>query len=285
MNHPLPFKAKLQPPSIILMGASGSGKTYSLSTLIESGLEIFLISTEPHGLETMLDVMSEKKLSLDKLHWRYISPARPGFEKLQSLTELVSRSDQKSLSDAKPTLRNDAQMIELLKAFNEFVDEKDGKAYGKLNALGPKQAVVLDSLSGLSKMAMDVTIGDKMGTSPGEWGTAMKLVESFLLSCVADLNCFFILLSHTEREDDPVNLGNKVMVSTLGKKLAPKIPIFFSEVILADTVVEGDKKTFIWSTNSYNVVLKHRSLPIGSKLPPTFKPIVEAYNKRLSLIS
>ena len=70
----------IQPPSVLLMGPSGSGKTYSLSTLLESGLEVFLVVTEPHGLETLLDVVAQKKLDINKLHWRYIPPARPGFE-------------------------------------------------------------------------------------------------------------------------------------------------------------------------------------------------------------
>ena len=69
------------------------------------------------------------------------------------------------------------------------------------------------------------------------------------------------------------------------KKLAPQIPKFFSEVILADITTDGDKRTHLWSTNTANVVLKNRSLPISSKLPPTFGPIVEAYKKRLASIS
>ena len=281
MTTPIP----LQPPSILLMGPSGSGKTYSISTLLEANLEVFVVSTEPHGLETLLDVTSEKKLPLNKLHWRYIPPARPGFETLERLGKLISISDQKSLSDARPGNRSEAQWIELLKTFVDFKDDKDGKSYGDVTKFNSKQALVVDSLSGISSMAMDVTIGDKVTANPGEWGIAMRALDKFLLTCTSDLKCFFILTAHVEREEDLITGASKIMVSTLGKKLAPQIPKFFSEVILADITTDGDKRTHLWSTNTANVVLKNRSLPISSKLPPTFGPIVEAYKKRLASIS
>lgn len=281
MSNPIP----LQPPSILLMGPSGSGKTYSLSTLLEAGLEVFVVSTEPHGLETLLDVTAEKKLPLNKLHWRYIPPARPGFETLERLGKLISISDQKSLSDARPGNRSEAQWIELLKTFVNFKDDKDGKEYGDVTKFGADKALVVDSLSGISSMAMDVTIGDKVTANPGEWGIAMRALDKFLLTCTSDLKCFFALTAHVEREEDLITGASKIMVSTLGKKLAPQIPKFFSEVVLADTKSEGDKRDHFWSTNALNTVLKNRSLPISSKLPPTFQPIVEAYKKRLASIS
>jgi hypothetical protein len=271
----------IQPPSILLMGPSGSGKTFSLSTLVEAGLEIFVISTEPHGLESLLDSAAAKKLPLSMLHWRYIPPARPGFETLERLGKLISVSDQKSLADMRASPRSDAQWIELLKTMNNFKDDKDGKLYGDVTKFGPDRALVIDSLSGVSAMAMDVTIGDKVTANPGEWGIAMRALDKFLLTCTSDLKCYFILTAHTEREEDLITGASKIMVSTLGKKLAPQIPKFFSEVILADTLTEGDKRTHLWSTNSLNTVLKNRSLPISSKLQPSFEPIIKAYTNRI----
>jgi len=276
--------SSLQPPSILLMGRSGSGKTYSLSTLIQAGLEVFLVSTEPHGLETLLDAMHEKKLPLAKLHWRYIPPARPGFEVLERLGQLISISDQKSLSDARPGPRGNAQWIELLKTFVNFKDDKDGKEYGSVSAFSPDRAVVIDSLSGLSSMAMDVTIGDKVTANPGEWGIAMRTLDKFLLTCTSDLKCVFVLTAHIEPEADLITGVSQVMVSTLGKKLAPQIPKFFSEVVLSESIAEGDKRKFLWNTNSPNVVLKNRALPISSKLEPSFEPVVLAHKKRLEML-
>lgn len=277
--------AKLQPPSILLMGASGSGKTYSISTLLEAGLEVFVVSTEPHGLDTLLDVVAERKLDLNKLHYTYVSPARPGFGKLVDMAKLISIADQRTLADTKPGSRSDAGFIHMLNAFNNFVDQKDGKSYGPVTALGANAALVVDSLSGVSTMAMDLVVGDKVTANPGEWGIAMKQIDKFLLSCTADLNCYFVMIAHVEKEEDLITGAQQVMVSTLGKKLAPNIPKFFSEVILAEARTEqGDRKLFRWSTNTANHVLKNRALAVSSSLEPSFKPIIEAHNRRLAAL-
>lgn len=278
--------AKLQPPSILLMGASGSGKTYSISTLLEAGLNVFVVSTEPHGLDTLLDVVAERKLDLAKLHYTYVSPARPGFGKLADMAKLISIADQRTLADTKPGARSDAGFIHMLNAFNNFIDQKDGKSYGPVTNLGADSVLVVDSLSGVSSMAMDLVVGDKVTAHPGEWGIAMKQIDKFLLSCTADLSCYFVMIAHVEKEEDLITGAQQVMVSTLGKKLAPNIPKFFSEVVLAEARSEqGDRKSFRWSTNTANHVLKNRALPISSSLDPSFKPIVEAHNRRLAAIS
>ena len=71
------------------------------------------------------------------------------------------------------------------------------------------------------------------------------------------------------------------MTSTLGAKLAPKIPPFFSEVVYSRR--EADK--FYWSNITANVDLKKRALPFSDKLEPTFVPVVEAYKQRLNIIA
>lgn len=288
MNAPVqPTSAPpaLQPPSILLMGASGSGKTYSISTLLEAGLEVFVVSTEPHGLDTLLDVVAERKLDLSKLHYTYVSPTRPGFGKLVDMAKLVSVADQKTLSDMKPAARGDAGFIHMLHAFMNFKDQKDGKEYGPVTSFGPDRALVVDSLSGVSSMAMDLTVGDKVTANPGEWGIAMRQLDKFLLSCTSDLNCYFIMTAHIEKEEDLITGAQQIMVSTLGKKLAPGIPKFFSEVVLAEARPgSGNLKTFTWSTNTANHVLKNRALPISNSLEPSFKLVVEAHKRRLAML-
>src|SRR6185436_3611992 len=115
-----------------------------------------------------------------------------------------------------------------------------GKSYGDVTKFGSSQALVVDSLSGISSMAMDVTIGDKVTANPGEWGIAMRALDKFLLTCTSDLKCFFVMTAHTEREEDQITGASKVMASTLGKKLAPQVPKYFSEVVLAEAETKGD---------------------------------------------
>jgi hypothetical protein len=275
-----PNTIKLE-PAVLLMGQSGTGKTFSLSTLIESGLEVFLITTEPNGLESLLDAMATKGLDIHKLHYHVISPARPDFTSLAKMATLVSLSDQAALSAIKPgSERSNAQWIELLKTLNNFTCDRTGEIFGPVDKLGPNRAVVIDSLSGLNLMAMDITVGDKVTASPGEWGIAMKLLDKLLITLTSNLTSTFILTAHTEREVDEISGASQIMVSSLGRKLAPQIPKFFSEIVLTHVQTDGDRRTYYWSTNTQNYTLKNRSLPVGSRLEPSFKPIIAAFHRR-----
>lgn len=281
----VPVPQIVQPPSILLMGPSGTGKTYSLATLLEAGLEVFLFVTEPHGLETLLDTCAIRKIPLDKLHWKYISPTRPGFDSLFDMAKLATTMDQAALANMKPSYRSDASYIKLIDTCRNFVDDKDGKAYGNISLFDSSRAVVIDSWSGVSAMSMDAAVGNKLVPNPGEWQIAMNQLSKLLLALCSDLKCFFVVTAHIELEEDQITGVRKVMVSTIGRKLAPQIPKFFSEVISVESRTTGsNERTFYWSTNTTNFELKNRSLPVSSSLPPTFAPIIEAYRKRVALV-
>lgn len=270
----------VQPPSTLLLGGPGTGKTHSISTLIESGLEVFVIATEPTGLDSLLNAMMKKKLPVDKLHWRQIQPNRVGFTSMMEMANKVAGMDFESLAKLKPSgNRKDAQWFELLRSLSKFVCERDGKDYGPVDSFGPDRALVVDSLSGLNIMAMDLVIGDKTSAHQGEWGIAMGLLEKLINQLCSNLKCTFVLTAHAERESDEITGAVKVMAGALGRKLAPKLPRFFSEVVMA---IRQDKE-FFWSTIATGADLKARSLPLDGKIQPHFKPLVEAYHARLKL--
>lgn len=272
---------QLQPPAILLAGESGSGKTYSISTLLEAGLEVFVIVTEPVGVESLIDVVMEKKLDMNKLHWKQITPARQGFGDLKAMAEKIGAMTYDSLTKLSPQGdRRNSRFIHLLACLANFVDDKDGKSYGAVDSFGPDRVLVIDSLSGLNIMAMDLAVGDKPTAHQGEWGVAMSALEKLLNSLSSGLKCTFVLTAHLERETDELTGGTKLMAAALGRKLAPKLPRFFSEVIHC----YRDQKGFFWSTSAQNVTTKRRILPLDDKITPTFKPIVEGYRNRLKAI-
>lgn len=268
----------LQPPAILLAGESGCGKTYSISTLLEAGIEVFLIATEPTGLDSIIDAIGQKNLSIEKFHYKQITPARAGFDDLAKIVDKIGALTYDSLSKLAPQGdRRKSKFIELVSTLNNFVDDRTGEAFGAVDKFGPNRAVVIDSLSGLNIMAMDLAIGDKPTAHQGEWGVAMGALEKLINSLTSGLQCIFVLTAHLERETDELTGGTKLMASALGRKLAPKLPRFFSEVVHAYRT----DKDFWWSTSSQNVVAKRRVLPLSDKIAPTFKPIVEAYLQRV----
>jgi len=269
----------IQPPRVLLLGGPGSGKTYSLSTLLEAGLEVFVIITEPVGLDTLIDVVTAKKLPIAKLHWHSITPSRPGFDSLKDMAKKVAMMDYEAVSKLRPASnRTHAQWIKVLECLSNFTCQRDGKSYGPVDQFSSDRVVVVDSLSGLNVMAMDITIGDKPTAHQGEWGIAMQQLEKLILALTSIPSCPFVLTAHTEREVNEITGVTQVMASALGRKLAPKLPRFFSEVVLAYR--EGEQ--FWWSTTATGVDLKNRALPLNAKLQPSFVPIFEVYRKRLA---
>lgn len=110
----------------------------------------------------------------------------------------------------------------------------------------------------------------------------MSTVENLLLKLSSDCNCFFFLTAHVEKEPDEITGMARVTVSTLGRKLAPKIPRFFSEFVRARKTADGK---FLWATQDGEADLKNRALTSSASLQPDFSPIVEAYRRRVAAIA
>ena len=63
--------------NILLEGPSGTGKTYSIGTAVDAGVETFALFTES-GLETLLGYWTDRGLEIPpNLHWHVLEPA-PG---------------------------------------------------------------------------------------------------------------------------------------------------------------------------------------------------------------
>lgn len=279
--RPVPMQDLLRAPSVLLMGPSGTGKTDVLGELATHVRKLFVLITEPNGLESLLDSFMRRGVPIDKLHFHIVEPARAGFDNMIKLAELVSRSTHEGLTKAAPGSRQGAKFIEAMAACNNFTCFRTGESFGSVQNFPTDVAFAVDSLSGLSSMAWDITVGDKLTAHPGEWGVGMKLIDKALMALTSNLKCLFVLTAHIAREQDEITQTTKVMVNTLGKKLAPELPKFFSEVVLTST----ENGQFFWNTVSVQADLKRRSLPLAAKLAPGFEPILAAYKKRLALVT
>lgn len=275
--------SKLQPPSTLLVGAAGSGKTTSIATLLLCGVKVFVIVTEPDGIASLLDACERLGASLENLHWAECRPQSAGWSDLRDMVTKVNTMDQKGLADlrdlGKSAFRPAA--MRFLDNLANFTSDKDGRQYGDVTKWDDNTCLVIDSLTGWSILGFSCTVGYKPTANPGEWGIAQNFIFNMLQKINNDRQCFFTLTAHQEKEMDE-NVGiKKLMVSTIGAKLAPKIPTFFSEVVQCQRLEGG----FYWTTTSNQIDLKNRALPIGVKLEPDFAPIVEAYRKRKQRVS
>jgi hypothetical protein len=171
------------------------------------------------------------------------------------------------------------QFVQIYRTLGNFKCAHCGKEFGDVSTWDNTRALVIDSLSGLNIMALDLVAGSKPVKSLPDWGIAMDNLSRLINKLVTDTKCHFVLTAHLEPEKDEVTGRVVNMPSTLGRKLAPLLPRFFDNCIHA--IREG--ATFKWSTATENTALKARDLPISANLPPTFVPMVEHWRKQFGL--
>ena len=245
--------------NILLLGPVGSGKTTSLKTVLSAGKQLFVIALEP-GIEHILE-------HGPSCHWHYIPPARTEWPDFIKEADTVNRYSIEQLQKMKQPLRSGyRQFIELLETCNNFTCSVCLKSFGDIAAFTDDSVLAVDSMSGLNIMAMDIVAGGSPIKTLPDYQIAMNNVEKFIQKLAVDTHCSFCLTAHVEREVDEVFGGTKVTMSTIGRRMSPRLPRFFDEVVLC--IRKGEK--FLWSTTEPNTDLKNRLLPLSGEIQPTF---------------
>lgn len=267
-------KSRIPGANVLLMGGAGTGKTHSIRTLIEAGITPFCIFTEP-GMETLSDLPGHP------YHYHYIPPVASNWSALSDIAKKVNSLGYDSLVKMTDTNRGKYnQFIEVIETCNNFVCDECGEAFGDVNTWNTSRALVLDSLTGFNKMAMQLVVGGKVAKTQSDWGIAQDMIRKLLDNWTTASRCWFVLIAHQAKERDEVTGGMKVMINTLGRALAPEVPNFFSDVIEAIRI--GEK--FTWDTAGANVDTKARNVPISSNLPPSFVPLVARWKEKGGVI-
>ena len=269
-------------PKILLMGAPGTGKTWSIATLLQAGLEVFVIFTEPNGLPNLLNVLKQKKIPIDKLHWAYVPPISADWATVGDAMKLVNEMNYSTLADLKSGIGKGKSnsIMKLLNNLKNFHDDRTNMDFGDVTDWGYDRALVLDSLSGLNMLSIQNTVGLKPTMHQGEWGIAMNMEEMLINTLISSMSAYFILLAHVDRNHNEVTSQSIITPSAIGAKLGPKLGRFFSEVILAKRV----KDQFTWSTSELASDVKQSTLPIKDGLEPSFKPIIDTFNLNIQQI-
>lgn len=266
------------------MGDTGAGKTDSIATWVEAGLDTFVLFTEPNGPDSLLASMERRKLPLDRLHWTTVSASAPAWDALEEMASEVNTKSYAALADLKAGIAKNkiTGWYRFLSAIKNFHCDRTGEDYGDATEWNDSRCLVIDGLSGMNKMAREYTAGLKPTLHQGEWGIAMSLEENIVFKLCSDRGCFFHLIAHLDRSFSEVEQTTKLTLKALGNKLWPELVKNFSEVILARRGTTAN--TFHWSNADPNAVLKNRTFPISNNMPPTFVPLVESYRARKASI-
>lgn len=268
-------------PKVMLEGASGTGKTYALGTLVDwakkHNKKVFVHFIE-NGLESLLGYWTDRGLPVpDNLHW-HNSLVRPlGLKSIMRAAEDVGRLSYEmvtKLQDADRSKNNPFHKI--LTACADFPDDRTGQKFGPVDEFGSDCIYVEDSLSELSNAVMKMVIGNKPTAAPSDYGVAQNNLMNYLRLHTQGSRYTYVLIAHVGRETDEITGGVKLMTKAVGKAMSGDIPQLFSDVIY--TVREGDK--FFWDTAAGNVDTKTRNLPIKSKITPDFSQIMDRWSSR-----
>lgn len=276
----------LPPPSILLMGPAGTGKTSSLVTALQSGLKVRMLATEPTAPARVIDETLRRKLDpklLQNFDWCIVSPSPPKWDALKDSARLIGSMSLKDIANlsqgiAKPETK---QWMEFLNAISDFPGTRAGKSLGDATEWGSDTLFTIDGLSGVNFMSRSLTVGLKPNPAPGEWGVMQNNILDVVRKLATDCKGFFCLIAHVERETNDITGASNITVSTLGAKLAPKIPPWFTSVVLTKKI----ESTFSWSTSEMNVDTKNGDLPLAKDLQPSFAPLIEGYRKRMAAIT
>jgi len=281
LPHTMPTNSNLPGVNVLLEGPSGTGKTYSIGTFVDAcpDWQFFYLALEP-GMESLLGYWVDAGKPIPpNLHWHYLRPPAIGFENLiENATKINTMSLDVLSKWQDPNRSKHTQFIELLGVLNNFTDQRTGEVFGPVDSWGTDKVLIMDPLTGMNHIAMSLIVGGKPVKSQSDWGQAMDQIEKLLRQLTDGCRCHFVLTAHIERETDQVLGGSKITVSTLGAKLAPKIPPMFSDVILT----KRDGKDWWWDTANPQADLKSRNLPSAEKIKPDFGQIVQKWKSRNS---
>lgn len=267
--------------NVLLIGATGTGKTHSLVTLVEAGITPHILFTEP-GMSTIGKALKDKGLPENSVKWHYVKPATQDFASMIEMSKNLNRMSFKLITEmTDPAKGQYLQWIEVLRQCENFTDDRTGEECGNVCEWGTDRALIFDSLSGLNVMSMALIVGGRPTRALPDWLIAQNNLLNFLNKIATDTHCHFVMTGHIEREQDDITGGVQLMPSTLGKSLAPKVPLNFDEVIMTKRL--PDK--FVWSNNEANAALKYRVLPSSNELAPDFAAAIGGWQAAGGVIS
>ena len=263
---------------VLLMGASGTGKTFSLGTLVDSGLEVYYLGLE-QGLESLLGYWRDKNLPVpENLRWHVMAKKKNGLSGLKKLYTDAGKLSYGSLCKMQDTDRaQNNPLLAILEMMMSFEDQRTGKNMGDLSEKGSYTALAIDGLSGFTQAAMDMNAGKTLTRDQATFGIAQTSFISYLDEIVT-WPIHVILLAQVMRELDEIQGGLTLFPDTsiLGKKLTGTLNQKFSDVILTER--KGTK--FSWNTASARADTKTRNLELKESLDPSFKPMIARWKNR-----
>ncbi len=208
---------------MLLIGNSGAGKSGALCALAAAGYNVRMLDYD-NGADVVRALLMDPKSP-------YPKDAAQRFDYF-SLVEPRKNVAGKLIPQRSEAWTKTAAMLE------KWTEGKAGEPgfvdYGPITSWTPKDVLVFDSLTTLSRAALRFVLqmNGRLGQKPWEsdWGEGQDLIRS-LFEMVTDpsVKCNVVFVCHYKYVD--VQGQTKAYPNTLGKALPPEVGIYFNNAL------------------------------------------------------
>jgi hypothetical protein len=274
----------------LLVGDSGTGKTHAVRSLLGTGVQPILLATEP-GFRSLAPCdnpacsicgpLNSENRKAPPIPYAYIAPNGGSIDIQIEMANNIATKNQSQLANISDSKRKDdfAQFVRVLEWLKTPVDMK-GVTYGPVTSWANDRCLVLDGVSSLGDMAMDLFAGRRPLYDKPDYQVAQRAIKQLMVFLTMQVSCPVIVIAHVGRGEDSLEGRNKITVNTVGQKLAPELPRMFDDMIHA----EREGTNFTWSTATSGAIAKGRNIPIKAGMRPDFGVIVTSWKKAGGMI-
>lgn len=287
MDDDMSEATKLAGPKVLLMGPTGTGKTYSIGTLGDwaqaNGKKMFVLGLD-QGIEALFGYWTDPPprgkggVVPAVVHWKQLLTAQISLTRQLAAVEKVGKLSYALLCKLVDSERSGANnpFWNILSTCAAPVSDKDGTKFPPVDQWDDSMIFVIDGLSELSNAAMKMQIGSNPTADKPDYGVAQNNLMNFLRLCAQGSRYTFVLISHVSKSLNEISGIQSITVNTIGQAISGEIPTMFSDVIYC--VREASE--FTWDTAYYGVDSKTRSLGYRSKIKPDFAQIMDLWQSR-----
>jgi hypothetical protein len=241
---------------LLLIGDPGSGKTGALASLASAGYQLRILDFD-NGLDVLKNLLSDPKTPYDK-------------KAINNVTYMTVTDEMKNVAGKLIPSKATAwsQGIQMLQHWKEpTVDGVPGLDLGPVTSWGPKDILVIDSLTFLCRAAMQfiLSLNGRLGQQAhqSDWFHAQQLIEGLLETFKSkQIGCNVIMLCHITYIGEE-GQQNKGYPNSLGKALSPKIGSYFNNTLMVQTTGQGANQKRRIKTNTTGIIELKNSAPLS----------------------
>jgi hypothetical protein len=229
---PLSTHTASQITKLLLIGDSGAGKTGALASLADAGYNLRIIDTDA-GLDVLTNLLTDPKSP-----YRKDSISRVSFK---TITETMKNVNGKLLPARATVWQRVSKALDHWR--DDAAEGAPAEDFGPITTWGPRDVLVLDSLSTIATGAMNwvMSLNGRLGgrAEQGDWYQAQQAVET-LMQMLYDsgVGCNVIVQCHVAWIGDEAN-PERGYPASLGKALSPRLGRYFNTILLAQTTGQG----------------------------------------------